>query len=73
MEMREFQKRLSETKRKAAAAQDDAIAMQSNAQEQAGSVLYGEQLRQETRESAEKDKDRATKIITSAMKSQPKK
>jgi hypothetical protein len=73
MEMREFQKRLSETKRKAAAAQDDAIAMQFNAQEQAGSVLYGEQLRQETRESAEKDKDRATKIITSAMKSQPKK
>lgn len=73
-ELRAFQKRLAEAKRKQEAAGQDAAIMEANAREQTGQVLYGEKLRDEARETAEADKDRATKIISSSMKAaQPQK
>jgi hypothetical protein len=71
-EMRGFQKKLAEMKRKQAAAQEQSTALQENAQQQMGEVVYGEQLRQEAREDDQKGMDRATKVITSAMKTTQK-
>ena len=70
-EMREYQKRLADTRRKAEAAADDGAMLEANQKEQMGQVIYGEQLRQEAREDDQKDKDRSTKIVTAALKKQP--
>jgi hypothetical protein len=73
-EMRSYHRRVAEAKRKQEQAGQDALIMETNAKEQAGQVIYGEQLRQEAREDSESDKDRATKIISSGMKAvQPQK
>lgn len=66
--LRNFTKKISMLKRKAEAAQADITQQQAQAQQQAGTVLYGEKLREEARESAEKDKDRATKVVTAVLK-----
>lgn len=71
-EMRAFQRKLAEMKRKQSAAQEQSTALQENAQQQMGEVVYGEQLRQEAREDDQKGMDRATKVITSAMKTTQK-
>ena len=67
-ELRNFQRRMAELQRKQESAGQDAATMQNNAQDQAGQVVYGEQLRQEARDTLDKDKDRATKVVTAAMK-----
>jgi hypothetical protein len=67
-ELRAFHRRLAELKRKQAQAAEDQVMVQNQAQEQTGQVLYQEKLRDEAREDSEKDKDRATKIISSAIK-----
>lgn len=67
-ELRAFHRRLAELKKKQSEAAQDQQEMQAQAQEQTGQILYQEKLRDETREDAEKDKDRATKIISSAIK-----
>ena len=67
-ELRAFHRRLAELKRKQSQAGQDQTEMQAQAQEQTGEVLYKEKLRDEAREDSEKDKDRATKIISSAIK-----
>jgi len=73
-ELRSYHRRVAEAKRKQEQAGQDAMIMETNAKEQAGQVIYGEQLRQEAREDSDADKDRATKIISSGMKAaQPQK
>ena len=67
-ELRAFHRRLAELKRKQTEAAGDQTEMQAQAQEQTGQVLYKEKLRDEAREDSQKDKDRATKIISSAIK-----
>jgi hypothetical protein len=67
-ELRSFHRRLAELKRKQSQAAEDQTMMQNQAQEETGKVLYQEKLRDEAREDSQKDKDRATKIISSAIK-----
>ncbi len=66
--MRAFHRRLAELKRKQSQAAEDQAQIQAQAQEETGKVLYGEKLRDEAREDSQKDKDRATKIISAAIK-----
>jgi len=66
--LRSFHRRLAELKRKQSQVGEDQAQAQTQAQEETGRVLYGEKLRDEAREDSQKDKDRATKIISSAIK-----
>ena len=65
--LRDFHRRLAELKQKQAAAAEDQAMMEAEAQEQTGQVLYQEKLRDDARESSEKDKDRATKVVSNAI------
>lgn len=73
MEMRGFQKRFAEQKRKAAQEQSRVTAQQTNIQDQTGQVMYSEKLRDETRESLEKDKANATKLGVAQINASAKK
>jgi len=71
-ELRAFHRRLAELKKKQAAAAEDQAKIQAQANQQTGQVLYQEQLRDEARETGEKDKDRATKLISEGIKATAK-
>lgn len=68
MALRDYQKDLLARQRMAAQQQEVASAMQQNAQQQAGRVLYGEQLRQEAREDTQAEADRQVKRDVAATK-----
>jgi hypothetical protein len=62
MVMREYQKNLAVQKRMAAAEQQEIIAQQVNARNQASEVVYNESVRDKVREDLNKQADRDTKI-----------
>lgn len=68
MALRDFHKDLVSKQRMAGQQQQVMDDAQMNFREQAGRVAYDEQIRQETREDVNKDKDRQVKLDVSAQK-----
>lgn len=68
LELKEFQKRLANQKRMAAQQQQQIGAQQAQAQEQAGTVLFEESVRDKTRDQFNKDADRGVKAASIAAK-----
>ena len=66
MEMREYQKRLANQKRQAAQVQQQQQQQAQNAQDQAGNVLYNQQVQDKVRDDQNKQADRNTKIQVAA-------
>ncbi len=62
LEMREYQKRLAVQKRMAEKAQAQVVSQQQNAQEQAGQVVYDENVRDKVRDQLNRDADRSVKM-----------
>jgi len=62
LEMREYQKRLAVQKRMAEQRQQEIATQQQNAQEQAGQVVYDENVRDKVREQLNQDADRSVKM-----------
>lgn len=62
LEMREYQKRIAVQKRMAAQAEQDAAVQARNVQEQAGQVIYNENVRDKVRDQLNKDADRSVQM-----------
>jgi len=68
VELREYNKRLSNQQRMAAQQQQQMAAQQASAEQQAGEVIYGEGVRDKVRDQQNKDADRMVKMQEIASK-----